>query len=99
YSILEGESRKLIISLYRLMEKVLEKKGLPVRQAHQSPAEYLKMITTRILNGEKLIEWVTVQTTRAAYNPDPFDSSKVDEAKNKLSLLKKALKVGIGSPE
>ncbi|MDZ4246486.1 MAG: transglutaminase-like domain-containing protein, partial [Dehalococcoidia bacterium] len=67
YSHLDGENRKSMVRTYSVMEKILGKKGLPVRQAHQSPAEYLKMITTRILNGEKLIEWVTVQTTRAAY--------------------------------
>jgi hypothetical protein len=91
YSVLEGESRKLMLKLYRKMVAVLARKGLPPRQPYQPPYEYAAIISARVPDNQETIEWLTKAASRAAYDPDPFNPSILLEAKQRLSVLRRAL--------
>ena len=91
YSVLDGESRKLMLKLYHKMVAVLARKGLPTRQPHQPPYEYVTIINAQILDGRETIEWLTWAANSAAYDPNPFNPSTVLEARRRLSALRRTL--------
>jgi hypothetical protein len=91
YSVLDGESRKLMLKLYHKMVAVLARKGLPPRQSDQPPYEYAAIISAHVPDNQETIEWLTKAASRAAYDPDPFNPSILLEAKQRLSVLKRGL--------
>jgi transglutaminase-like putative cysteine protease len=91
YSPLDGKARNDMLTLYQRMLKMLARKGFPSRQGHQPPYEYATLIAADLTEGQEIVDWFTGKTCAAAYNPDPFDSSALSEARHKLSALKRAL--------
>ncbi len=91
YSVLDGESRKLMLKLYHKMVAVLARKGLPPRQPHQPPYEYVTIISAQIPDKRETIEWLTQAASSAAYDPNPFKPSTVLEARRRLSALRRTL--------
>lgn len=91
YSILDGESRRIILDLYGKMVSVLVKKGLPSRQPYQPPYEYAAIISAQIPNSRETIEWLSEVASSAAYNPKPFNTLTITEARRRLTELRQAL--------
>ena len=91
YSILEGESRRAMLSLYKGMVRLLVRKGLPARQPFQPPNEYATSVVPKASDGREAIYWLTQAINRAAYDPSPFDTANIREARQKLSVLKRAI--------
>ena len=91
YSILDGESRRIMLDLYRKMVSVLVKKGLPSRQPYQPPYEYAAIISAQIPNSRETIEWLSQAVSSAAYNPKPLNPLAVTEARRRLAALRRAL--------
>jgi len=91
YSILDGESRRIMLDLYRKMVSVLVKKGLPSRQPYQPPYEYAAIISAQIPDSRETIEWLSQAVSSAAYNPRPFNPLAVTEARRRLAALRRAL--------
>ncbi|MFC2071843.1 transglutaminaseTgpA domain-containing protein [Chloroflexota bacterium] len=91
YSILDGESRRIILDLYCKMVSVLVKKGLPSRQPYQPPYEYAAIISAQITSGRETIEWLSRAASSAAYNPKPLNPLTVTEARRRLTALRRAL--------
>ena len=91
YSTLGGESRTTMLNLYHKMTAVLVKKGLPCREPYQPPYEYAAIICSQIPDGRETVEWLTQAASSAAYDPRPFKPSTVEEARQKLSALRRAL--------
>jgi hypothetical protein len=92
YSILDGESRRAMLKLYHKMVALLVRKGLPPRQPHQPPYEYAAAIYAQIPENRETVEWLTGAASGAAYDPRPFDSSIVLEARTRLSALRRELR-------
>jgi lysyl-tRNA synthetase class I len=91
YSVLDGESRRIMLSLYQRMVRLLTKKGLPNRQPYQPPYEYAAIVVPQIPDGREAIYWLTQAINRAAYDPRPFDPANIREARQRLSALKRAI--------
>lgn len=91
YSVLDGESRRIMLDLYHKMIAVLARKGLPPRQRHQPPYEYATIISVQIPDKRETIDWLTQAASSAAYNPNPFNPSTVLEARQRLSALRRTL--------
>ena len=91
YSTLDGESRKTMLNLYRKMATLLVKKGLPFRQEYQPPYEYAAIICPQIPDGQEIVEWLTQVASSAAYDPRPFNPPTVQEVRQRLSALRRAL--------
>ncbi len=91
YSRLAGEPRSAVLALYYKMVSMLAGKGLPCRQPHQPPSEYAALITTRIPHIQEIVGWLTRAASSAAYDPGYFDPSIAEEARGKLSALRRAL--------
>ncbi len=89
YSILDGESRRLMLGLYRKMTALLVKKGLPSRQPYQAPYEYAAVISGQIPDSRELVEWLSQAVSKAAYDSRHFDPSTTVEARRKLFVLKR----------
>ena len=94
YSTLDGESRRVMLSLYRKMVALLVKNGLPCRQTYQPPGEYATVVCGQIPDGRDTVEWLTQAASSAAYNPKPFDPAAILEAGRRLSALRRALATG-----
>ena len=93
YSVLDGESRRIMLKLYHQMVAMLSRKGLPPRQPYQPPYEYAAIIYAQIPDNRETIAWLTRAASSAAYDPSPFDSSTVLEARGRLSALRRTLTV------
>jgi len=95
YSILDGESRRIVLDLYRKMVSVLVKKGLPSRQPYQPLYEYATIISAQIPNSRETIEWLSQAASSAAYNPKPFNPLTVTEARRRLTALRRRAEQGL----
>ena len=91
YSVLDGEARRTMLSLYHKMAAALVKKGLPRRQQHQPPYEYAAIISTQVPESQEIVDWLSQAASSAAYDPKPFNPSTVPEARQRLSALKRTL--------
>ena len=91
YSVLDGESRRVMLNLYHKMVIALVKKGLPSRQRYQPPYEYAAIIVPQITDGREEIEWLTQAASHAAYDPKSFNLTNIREATQRLSALKRAI--------
>lgn len=89
YSVLDGESRRTMLSLYHKMVALLVKKGLSPRQPYQPPYEYAAIICPQIPDGREKIEWLTQATSSAAYDSRPFNPATILEARRRLSALRR----------
>ncbi|MFC1921503.1 DUF3488 and DUF4129 domain-containing transglutaminase family protein [Chloroflexota bacterium] len=91
YSVLDGETRRMALDLYRRMVSILVKKGFPARQPYQSPYEYAAVVCPQILEGRETVEQLTRIASSAAYDPDNFVLPDVAGIKKSLSALRQAL--------
>ncbi len=91
YTILDSESRRIMLNLYHKMVTALTKKGLPPRQPHQPPYEYAAVIYAQITDSRETVAWLTEAASSAAYDPGPFNPATIVEARQKLSALKRVL--------
>ena len=91
YSLLEGESRRTMLDLYRKMVIILAKKGLPPRRQYQPPDEYAALVSRQIPAGQEIVARLTLLAVSAAYDPKPFNSPDIREVKQSLSSLRQAL--------
>jgi len=91
YSALDGETRKTMVNLYHKMVALLVKGGLPARQPYQPPYEYAAVVYPQIPDSQNMVEWLTQVASSAAYDPEPFNSSLIPEARRKLSALRRTL--------
>jgi hypothetical protein len=91
YSSLEGESRKMVLGVYRRMITVIARKGLAPRQPYQPPEEYAAVVLPDIPAGQEIVQHITNLASRAAYDPSPFNAPDVKELNQSLSDLKRAL--------
>ena len=91
YSVLDGESRRVMLNLYQRMVRLLTQKGLPNRQPYQPPYEYAAIVVPQIPDGREAIYWLTQTINRAAYDPRPFDPANIREARQRLYALKRAI--------
>ncbi|MBI4332791.1 MAG: DUF4129 domain-containing protein [Chloroflexi bacterium] len=89
YTPLKGESRQTMLKLYRRMEMMLVRKGLPERQPHQSPLEYAAAVSSQCPLIAETVAWLTRAASNAAYDPEPFNASLIREAEQKLSSLRR----------
>lgn len=94
YSLLEGESRRTVLKLYRKMVVILVRRGLPPRQQYQPPDEYAALVSRQIPAGQEIVAHLTRLAVSAAYDPKPFDSPDIREVKHSLSSLRQALSLG-----
>ena len=80
-----------MLNLYHKMVSLLVRKGLPARQPYQPPYEYAAVVYPQIPDSQNMVEWLTQVASSAAYDPEPFNSSLIPEARRKLSALRRAL--------
>ncbi|MEK7353349.1 MAG: transglutaminaseTgpA domain-containing protein, partial [Chloroflexota bacterium] len=85
YSLLEGESRRTALNLYRSMVAILVRKGLSPRQSYQPPDEYAALVSRQIPAGQEIVERLTRLAIRAAYDPKPFNLPDTQELRRHLS--------------
>ena len=91
YSLLEGESRRTALNLYRKMVAILIKRGLPPREPYQPPDEYAALVSRQIPAGQEIVARLTRLAISAAYDPGPFNSPDIREVQRSLSSLRQAL--------
>jgi len=91
YSLLEGDSRRAMLKLYRRMAALLAKRGLPPRLPHQAPLEHAEAVFALTPAGSDDLRWLAAAASRAAYDPAPFNESMVAEAGQRLAELRRAL--------
>ena len=78
------------------MVGLLARKGLSRREASQTSGEYASSVSIRVRAGMDLIRWLTEASDAAAYDTRPFTASVVQEAKDKLALLRRSLALRTG---
>ena len=93
YTALDGESRRALLRTYREMANLLARRGLPQRASVQAPQEYARIISSSISQGMGAVQWLTEAASAAAYDPGPVTDATVMEAGEKLSALKRSLKL------
>ncbi|MFC2034750.1 DUF3488 and DUF4129 domain-containing transglutaminase family protein [Chloroflexota bacterium] len=91
YSVLSGESRRIMLNLYRAMVTLLVKKGLPSRKPYQPPDEYAAIVSAQIPKDREIIEWLSQVASSAAYDHKHFNPLTVQEARRKLADLRRTL--------
>ncbi|MFQ6030261.1 MAG: transglutaminase family protein, partial [Dehalococcoidia bacterium] len=91
YSPLPGDGRRELLKVYGQVEKLLGRRGLGPRQPWETVTEYTAT-TAETPDVERQLSWFTRTVWRAAYNPGDFPAVLVTEAKQRLALLKRALK-------
>ena len=96
YTALDGEARRELLKVYGKMVGLLARKGLPRREASQTSGEYARSVSIRVRAGMGLIGWLTEACDAAAYDTRPFTASVVQEAKDKLALLRRSLALRTG---
>ena len=96
YTALDGEARRELLKVYGKMVGLLARKGLPRREASQTSGEYARSVSIRVRAGMDLIGWLTEACDAAAYDTRPFTASVVQEAKDKLALLRRSLALRTG---
>lgn len=89
YTQLTGEPRQTMLKLYRKMELILVKKGLPDRKSQQTPFQYAALVSEQLPILAETIVWLSKAAVSAAYDPEPFNISTIPEAKQKLTDLRR----------
>ena len=92
YSGLPGDGRQDMLRVYFRAEKLLRKKGFPPRQPSQTIGDYSGSIMSGGPAEGEHLAWLQTSARKAAYDPNPFDSSDVVEAKNRLARLRENLR-------
>lgn len=90
YSLLDGESRRVFLKLYRKMTAILAKKGLPQRRPFQSPFEYAAIVCELVPDIETRVKKLTGLAIRAAYDPAPFEMPDDRELRLDLRAIRGA---------
>ena len=91
YSGIPGDGRQDMLKIYSKAEKLLGKHGFPPRQPAQTLGEYSRPVIGKERAEGAHMAWLRSNAWKAAYDPNPFDSAAVAEAKIRLAGLKESL--------
>ena len=92
YDHLTGEGRSEMLRIYFRAEKLLRKAGFGARTSTHTIAEFTAQAESRMDDTNSDLAWLRNAAWAAAYDPEPYKSSLIAEAKVRLQRLKDALK-------
>ena len=98
YTPLPGGARSEVKDVYQRALRLLQQKGYPRRQAHQSPREYVEALYELRVPVSEAFQEISHQAGDALYNPQPLRHSVVQKVKQKFKELRKVPRRVQGNP-
>ena len=92
YARLTGQDRDEMLRIYRKVEKLLGRRGLPSRAPSQTVNEYVAFAEKQLADVGSDLAWFQQAACRAAYDPKPFNAVPPLEARRRLAALREGLR-------